>query len=956
MKQKLTIKSLSPAEGLISALLSILTMFSVLPYLAESWYQSWPSYGELITGVTTWSGYNKQADLLVVYTILLGLPVLFLCFSYLIKLSQKYLKADDKNILWIWGGYVLVAFLWMAQKPAALASTVIWIVLGISFVLATSKKKKDQFFEIVLAGFYVYLAIVALFMLGCFISAGLTLRWELVSIIAGCGGLVTLILLPLLSKSNSWIQRTKYLQLCMPFSVMGFVHFRYQYEKEQAMMELFYSGRWKLFCILLCVILFAIASLQLGKKNGEVCFSTFLTAAMLRVFMQPEGILSIDYFHNGEITLPMQQLMEFGKLPYRDLIPIHGFCDYYYGALTYLFFDGSYLSLNAAKIIGDLCMAVLLAAVVYFFVLDKKQSLFVVYLFMPFLVKTAGMRYLFLFSMFFVLFGGVLKDDFEKLYAWVLLSILAITWNASIGGAVALAFCPYILYRSIRYLPKRLKSYFSNPKHVICYVILVVLGLAYIPLFRQIVAYLGENTGTTLYVNGMEMLENLSQVSNYLIPGIVTAYDNFFLVAFGFLLSVLGVAYMALERRKSKLIGAWITLMIFFYVIANYAFVRFDEGLRSGVIGVFGLLLLAVTLGYEFKYWKIYAGFLMLAIWLGNINPMLDSETMGLVKEIPAERETVIMGKKVADPIVYVQAGQTGIAGMGTGFISANTLQNLQNIQTVLSQQLKEGETMLDLTNAVANEVLFRQEMLLPYTSGYNISNEKMQQAAIEQLQDKLPDMILLAPYIKFDDASLSYRSMLLYHYLLQQGYTPCKYENVIYMVKNENRVADSKEDELAFAQLMHKVQNGLLPAVWAQNFEKSSTYNYVQGEGEISLLQTEDANQLLAHSDALELSNIDFILLKVEKPIESIEAENEPNTDAEGQIEKQQKPKLSVVWESRLTEEPIKISFEARGEKFLVPVGLSPYWTNEDMTDFYIQLPEGEDLGKICCEAYQFK
>ena len=78
-------------------------------------------------------------------------------------------------------------------------------------------------------------------------------------------------------------------------------------------MELFYSGRWKYFCILLTLLLLIWAYFS-SRKESRIYPTTFVMAAMLRVFTQPEGLLSMDYFHNGEITLPMQQLMSYHKL------------------------------------------------------------------------------------------------------------------------------------------------------------------------------------------------------------------------------------------------------------------------------------------------------------------------------------------------------------------------------------------------------------------------------------------------------------------------------------------------------------------------------------------------------------------------------------------------------------------------------------------------------------------
>ena len=135
-----------------------------------------------------------------------------------------------------------------------------------------------------------------------------------------------------------------------------------------------------------------------------------------------------------------------------------------------------------------------------------------------------------------------------------------------------------------------------------------------------------------------------------------------------------------------------------------------------------------------------------LMLWLSQDAPLITADSLCMIKEVPASVDTTIGGKEIADPVVYVT--DAGISNMGTGFVQGNTLQSLQNIGTVLQAEVTEGKTWLDATNAVANVVLYDRECFFPFTSVYNISNRTMQEKAIAQLSENLPDLILLAPYI----------------------------------------------------------------------------------------------------------------------------------------------------------------------------------------------------------------
>lgn len=208
-----------------------------------------------------------------------------------------------------------------------------------------------------------------------------------------------------------------------------------------------------------------------------------------------------------------------------------------------------------------------------------------------------------------------------------------------------------------------------------------------------------------------------------------------------------------------------------------------------------------------------------LMLWLSQDAPLITADSLCMIKEVPASVDTTIGGKEIADPVVYVT--DAGISNMGTGFVQGNTLQSLQNIGTVLQAEVTEGKTWLDATNAVANAVLFDWECFFPFTSVYNISNRTMQEKAIAQLSENLPDLILLAPYIQFDEATFSDRSILLYDYLLEQDYVPYKYENVIYLLRGECHTEAAKVDYESYAQLLHKTSLQMLPAVWAGIEEK---------------------------------------------------------------------------------------------------------------------------------------
>ena len=941
---------LSELDGkgkVLSALLSVLTLFAVLGVIAPGLYEQMPKYTEWICGLTTWSAYNKQADLYIVQSAMLGLPVLFLAIAFLYVLWKRVMAKQEQRagVIFV-TTYTVVLCMFYRGDANALSWLLIWITLFAGYFYLGKRSRVEQFGKLVVDAVMCMLALEAgvLFLNGFFASTGTF--WKEISAAVPIVGAVVFAVLVLNEKCGKKAELLLELQCLLPLAWIGCFHFRYRYEKDGSLLELFASGRWKWMCVLLCVLFLVLCIWERAKRGRRLLFSTYAMTAVLRIFSQPEGLLNIDYFHNGEITMPMQQLVSFGKLPYVDIIPIHGLCDYYYGVVNYLFFDGTYISLNAAKVAGDLLMAVFLASVIYFFVEDQRQSFAVIYLFMPFMILSAGMRYWFLFVLFFTLFSLRMQKGMQSLYMWVWLSMLAIAWNASIGGATALAFLPVIVYRLWRDFPaqwKELRSCANKKKSVLTVIGwfgLALAGLAFLPLFLQIVGYLRENAGTTLYVNGMEMLEEISGAAGYFVPSVINGQGNFFLHTFAFLIPLLVVFVLMLQRTCIGAGEMFVTYLLAFWVLVNYAFVRYDEGLRTKVLGIFFLMLTAVTLLQRMgkdSMQILCAAMLGGAILMAGTEPVVTDKSLVLEKEIPEYISTTIMGQEIEDPVVHVSGELVSMPNLGIGFIQGNTLVSLQNVNTLVQAARESGQTVFDITNAVANAVTLDMSVYLPYSSAYNISNEVMQDKAIALLSEKLPDVILAAPEIRFDDAPFSFRSMKLYRYLMQQDYVPYKYENVIYLVRGVNPLPQAKQDAEAFAQLMHKKDLSYLPAVWGAN------------AGHMS-------EPLSPVTIPYEIETTDWGLRVIFKqPVSGEELAMIGISDIVME-EKTEGTVLMSMPSSIASEGEVQFTFNCKGTEYLIPLCCSPYVTEEKSIayiDFSMEQAEMAEMEKIAIHFY---
>ena len=951
---KLKDKFITEFDGkgkVLSALLGVLTLFAILGQIAPGMYNRMPAYAEWICGLTTWSAYNKQADMNIVQMALIGLPVLILLFGAIYVWWNKGAgaRAKEAGISFVIT-YIAVLCMFYLQKESALQWLLLWGCSFAGYCILSGKKETEVFPDLVEKSVLTILATASVFLCLSFFSGAVGRFRDYASEATMIAGGVVFFLLVLSKPCRERRFMLTWLQLLIPFAWLGFIHFRYRYEKDSALIDLFYSGRWKWMCVLLCVFFLFCAIMEIRKKRNTLLFSTVITASVIRIFSQPDGMLNIDYFHNGEITMPMQQLVSFGKVPYKDIIPIHGMCDYYYGLINYLFFDGTYLSLNAAKVVGNILMAVVLATVIMVFVENRRHAFAIVWFFMPFMINGAGMRYWFMFILFFVLFSGRMVKGLQSLYAWILLSIAAIAWNASIGGAAALSFLPVIVYRVCRDFPAQWKALCDSKEKLkrnltwCAWGALLIVGVSFLPLFLSIVSYLKENTGTTLYVNGMEMLSEVSEATGYFVPGLLNSQGDFWMVTFAFLIPLIVTFGMMFRREKMGAGEMFVTYLLAFWVLANYAFVRYDEGLRAGVLGIFFLFFTAMTLLWSGRKSEVmpqmknvltglYATMIALAALLADDAPFVTSDTLAFEREVPEYVETVIMGRKIEDPVVHVSGDLVSMPNLGTGFIQGNTLASLQNVHALVDAAEQKGKTVFDITNAVANTVLLDMPLYLPYSSAYNISNAMMQEKAIAMLEEKLPDIILAAPEIRFDDAPFSYRCMKLYRYLMTKDYVPYKYENVIYLARGENPLPQAAQDWEAFAQLMHKKDIAYLPAVWGSNAEQMA----------------EPLEEIKVTTRAEEMENGVRIVFDHPVPTDQLSMigisglceaiKGEAIADDREKAGADEVTRVTMTTASGLADgEIVEFVFSLKGDRYLIPVCCSPYVTQKEYID-YIEL-----------------
>lgn len=230
------------------------------------------------------------------------------------------------------------------------------------------------------------------------------------------------------------------------------------------------------------------------------------------------------------------------------------------------------------------------------------------------------------------------------------------------------------------------------------------------------------------------------------------------------------------------------------------------------------------------------------------------------------------------------------------------------------------------MTNQLAHYNILNEEMLLPFSSVYNINNREMQMRSIEILEELRPEVIIVSPAWEHEAGNLSMRNYYLYQYLIK-NYIPCKYKNIIFLTNQSEIQNQYKSAYEEFAEIMHIEYLRKLPVVWGNeyleeketkdipvfyhlsdtNMEKLGEDHYRASIGENYLLYTFEEN--------IDGSEIPFLRIGVHV---------HKNVGTEFEFE-------GVVYfmdEGKSLKESHHFIYDGGEGEFLIPLSTSPYWS----------------------------
>lgn len=916
---------------LLSALL--LTVFTLYRIVCEcGWMDETEIYKEFTVTYATWFGVNKTAELRIMNLLALGMPLLFLGYGFLLNRWRIVCeKLPQAELL----PFIVILMLWIGRYQYGSICTTASIAT-IAYYLTVSENASPDTIKQVSVTILLHQFTAQIIGQGVYCFLG-TDRMEILPEILGFSLLIVDLLAAVFIKATP--QRTamglRHAQLLIPLAFAYVWRFPYV-QPDDTIVYGYYSLPLMVLCLAICAVLLAVTTYNIRHRKTGLWLTTALGAAAAMGYCIPSYGILTDWFHFGEYAITAQQLFHYGSLPYFDFYPIHGICDYVYSVAATVFYDGSLASLSAGVVIGNL-FAICAAAAVIWCVAKEKTGATLLFLMLlnPMIFTAQGynyiIRWLVAFLTVFVLNSARIRHHaIASIYWWIWLSMLGILWNPAIGGAVAIAFIPVLLRRSLckegREQWVSLKEKAVLKPWIIRAVPLLICGLCYIPVFLHIVQYILENTGTTTATNGSAMLNptDLESAS--------TALSWLRKFAAPLFIGLLTLLWCSCGKRtaRGEILDSLLLTVCATPLVANYIYVRYDDGDRA----MFYWMLLAVCvivplLGTVFKTTDALPRKRQI-IALGGIVICFSFAICDLLPMLSPnlQCETGTMPTDTA----LIQGEAEGIPNLGNGLLPEYKAQLATDYAALCAAICTdEDDVVFNGTTHIGLTVMMDQKLATKYTSLYNISNARMQENALEQLKENPPKLVLLQNGVLIDEMTTSMRCFPIYTWLLEEGYVPYTYGGLLFMTKESTVPEGAQRNWQRFFSAMTPDDLRLLPKVWA-NAEAADDLVHCTASATPSRIEAlgVTAYCTLEFSEPLQGKECDFIALNF-------------NGIADGT-----QGRLSFDYDACGLQGTEEFSFTVSDGTMLIPTSIAPAWYLSDAIPTVQLRFRAEDIDSI--------
>jgi hypothetical protein len=469
-------------------------------------------------------------------------------------------------------------------------------------------------------------------------------------------------------------------------------------------------------------------------------------------------LLPSDDYHYGESLLGWWSLTEFGKLPYIDYFPPHGFVpDDVPGLVDRLLFRGTAADLPEANRVwlGLLSLAAYLAM----YVRTRGHVLAFVSILL-FGIISGNMSWLFMVP-FICLMTGLGPDRKVHLW-WAATSVVMIVAAPVQGLTLAIATFPAVLAfvwtRRTQWKEQRLPIAIA----------LVVLALSLLTPLPQMlfgaIRYVVDNAAINQIAFGIPWQLSWGAAGKMSGP-VFEAIRMSWLAAPLLALVVILLCYRDASNRI-LLVQVALPILLFMALFSSYALGRIDATAmsRGGILSNLA--------------WAILIPLLLLPL-LGvkgsAFTTLIISAMCGAIGLAGVSRSALdnAVAASVTLPAPLVDGAAAGMPQVGRVIADPTHWNHVLNLKNTLDSYLQPGENYLDLTNRNAHYFYAGKLPAMAVSAPYNMASLDEQLRAVGRLRANLPNIALLeAVNSIFDEVGLSLRNPLLFR-LVMDSYEP---------------------------------------------------------------------------------------------------------------------------------------------------------------------------------------
>lgn len=575
---------------------------------------------------------------------------------------------------------------------------------------------------------------------------------------------------------------------------------------------------------LICIaVIFVIKRLFTKNIKFDYALSSFSLIAIL-FFIKSYLIIiptaSPDDYHFGEFLIPYWSLINFGQIPFVDIVPARGLINYFDGYLTSTFFE---LKASYFEIIKNMLM--LFYVSILFFVLRKFFNIFLSFIitlsFSTLNIEVSGIDIFNTAILVLIVHFFIVKRYYMFLAMSLLFITIAILFAPGQGIILALSITPlgmYSLYKIFSYdykIALRFLTFLLLP-----YILIIILTPLFDILYGAIV-YAKEQSSLNSISYGIPWYFSANSFpnANYWLFEIVRS-GYVFIIGLSFLILIKYFFDKKLHNRREVIVFSSIIFITSILFIIRGAG-RIDPGAfsrlglaTSWIIGV----LLPILIFYIFPRYKsviltsIILFFISIFGYIGNSLSLNQ-----LISKVNSNTQL---------PLNFKYAEKMEINNFGNSVFDELHMSRILKIKAFLDKTLDKNETFLNLTNR--NALYFYLDRKSPIETGafYNLLSEGQQQRAIEILAKDIPKVAILeADNFLHDNVKLPLRSPLLYRFVMQ-NYQPLEVDGIIYGIRNDmfNKFKEmiSEKEQINLLEKVFSTSNlQFIPSEWGKSFNQ---------------------------------------------------------------------------------------------------------------------------------------